>query len=283
MVDVVRTVGELRSRLQPWRDAKEAIGLVPKMGALHEGHAELVRRARDSCRRVVVSIFVNPKQFNASDDFARYPRDESKDAALLESLGVDLIWAPSTEIMYPAGFATTVSVSGLTEKLEGPLRPGHFEGMATVVTKLLLQCLPDQAFFGEKDYQQLLIVQRLTADLDLPTAIVPVATVRDRHGLALSSRNALLTPEQLVVARTLNRTLEATARRLSQEPDSVGEALATAVRTLLTHGFDAVEYFELSDAADLTPLDRLDRAGRLLAVARLGTVRLLDNIPVYPR
>ena len=282
MVDLARTVPELRQHVRTWRDRHETIGLVPTMGALHEGHAELVRRASQSCRHVVVSIFVNPKQFNEADDFARYPRNEERDSALLRSLGVDLIWAPQPEVMYPSNFSTTVKVSGVTEGLEAPLRPGHFDGMATVVTKLLLQCLPDEAFFGEKDYQQLLTVQRLVADLDIPTTIVPVETVRDEYGLALSSRNALLTPDQLSIARTLNRTLAATAQRLAREPDAVEAALAAAARSVLAAGFDDVEYLELRDAGSLDPLPRLDRAGRLLAAARLGKVRLLDNVPVFP-
>ncbi|MDH5411851.1 MAG: pantoate--beta-alanine ligase, partial [Alphaproteobacteria bacterium] len=196
MVAVDRTVSDLRARVRDWRTAGETVGLVPTMGALHEGHMTLVRAARAECDRVVVSIFVNPAQFGPREDFDSYPRQEARDLAMLAEAGVEAAFMPGVAEMYPDGFSTAVTVSGLTECLCGRGRPVHFRGVATVVTKLLLQCLPDAAFFGEKDFQQLQVIRRLAGDLDIPVAIRGVATVRETDGVALSSRNAYLTPDQ---------------------------------------------------------------------------------------
>jgi pantoate--beta-alanine ligase len=278
---VVRTVAELRARVRIWRSGGERVGLVPTMGALHEGHLTLVRRALETCDRAVVTLFVNPTQFGPGEDFARYPRDEAGDAAKLVELGVDLLYAPTVEDMYGPGFATTVTVDGLTEAMEGAVRPGHFAGVATVVAKLLNQAQADDAFFGEKDYQQLCVIRRLAADLDIATHVHGVPTVREADGLALSSRNAYLTAAQRGVAPALQRALQDAAARLSRG-ERVAAALEAARGELRAAGFDAVDYVDLRDAADLSPLDALDPPARLLAAVRLGSTRLIDNIAVAP-
>lgn len=274
---IARTVPDLRARTAAWRRDGERIALVPTMGALHEGHLALVRAGRARAERVVVSIFVNPKQFGPREDFSTYPRREAADLASLAGLA-DLVFAPGVQEMYPDGFATTVSVSGgLTEGLEGAARPGHFSGMATVVAKLLIQCGPDIALFGEKDFQQLQVVRRMARDLDFPVAIVGHPTMRDEHGLALSSRNAYLAPEELATARRLNGVLRDVAARIGRE--GAEPALARGRETLAELGF-VVDYLALADADTLEPLAALapERPARLLVAARLGTVRLLDNI-----
>ncbi|MFM2042848.1 MAG: hypothetical protein RLY86_1424 [Pseudomonadota bacterium] len=278
---VVRTVADLRAVVAGWRGQGLRVALVPTMGALHDGHLALVRRGRERAGRVVASVFVNPTQFGPNEDFARYPRDEVGDAAKLAGAGCDLLFAPDVAAMYPPGFATSIDVGPVTTRWEGAFRPGHFNGVATVVTKLLLQCLPDVACFGEKDYQQLQTIRRLVRDLDIPVAIDGVPTVREADGLALSSRNAYLSAEQRAVAAGLNRVLRAIADHLSRDPDAVAPALAQGGTDLLALGFTAVDYLALVDADSLEPLDRAGtNPARLIAVARLGGVRLLDNIPV---
>lgn len=282
MPEIVRSVGELRARVARWRRAGERIALVPTMGALHEGHVALARAAHGGADRVVVSVFVNPTQFGPGEDFARYPRDEAADRAKLSGLA-DLVFAPDAAIMYPPGFATTVSVAGVSEGLEGAARPGHFAGVATVVAKLLVQAAPDVALFGEKDWQQLQVVRRMVADLDLAVEIVGHPIVRDADGLALSSRNAYLDAGQLAVARRLNRVLAEASRRIA-EGVAAGSALAEARTELEVMGFGPIDYLVLADPETLAPADRLDpkRGARLLVAARLGPVRLLDNMPVPP-
>jgi pantoate--beta-alanine ligase len=277
---VARDVAALRQALGPWRERKESIALVPTMGALHPGHVALMARAREVARRVVVSLFVNPLQFAPSEDFARYPRDEAADLAALTREGIDLVFAPNEGAMFSPGFATRVHVSGLSETLCGPERPGHFDGVATVVTKLLLQCLPDVAVFGEKDYQQLLIVKRLVRDLDIPCAIEGVPTVRDRDGLAFSSRNVFLTAEQRVAAAALPRVLQQGAARLADGAEPATPVIAQGIDELKSAGFARVDYLTLCDAETLVPLARAERPARLLAAARIGQVRLIDNVPV---
>ena len=271
-------------RLHRWsaqrRRAGERVGLVPTMGALHDGHLELVRALSAKVDRIAVSIFVNPTQFGPNEDFSRYPRSEAEDLAKLASLGVDLAYMPSPEDMYPEGFASTVKVGGtLTQVLDAVARPGHFDGVATVVAKLLQQAVPDVAAFGEKDYQQLQIVKRMARDLDLPVEILPVPTVRDEHGLALSSRNQYLSAGELAVARQLNRVLAKTADRL-RGVATADVATAEAQAELLAIGFTSVDYVALADPETLAPMARLDRPGRLLVAARLGKTRLIDNIAV---
>ena len=284
-MQLIHTLDPLRSAVEYLRE-QGSVALVPTMGALHEGHLTLVREAKARGSRVVVSIFVNPLQFGANEDLAAYPRQLERDCALLEAEGVDLVWAPGVEIMYPAGFASNVSVSGVSEGLDGAARPGHFDGVATVVCKLFNQVRPDLALFGEKDWQQLAVIRRMARDLDLTLphadAIHGVATVREPDGLAMSSRNAYLTPDQRAAAVALPSAMKSAIAEIEGGVD-VGDALAQLSRTLLGAGFLSVDYAELCDAADLTVLPaRSDRPMRLLVAARIGKARLIDNMPVSP-
>jgi len=276
---IVRDVAALGRALAPWRAAGEAIALVPTMGAIHDGHIALVRAAASRATRIVASLFVNPTQFVAGEDFDSYPGDEATDTRLLAAAGVELLFAPAAEEMYAPGFTTAVHVSGLTEDLCGAHRPGHFEGVATVVAKLLNQCRPDFACFGEKDYQQLLVVKRLVRDLDLRVEIIAVPTVREADGLALSSRNAYLTTGQRRIAPALYRTLRVAAERCADSADAAGE-IERATAALLEAGFDAVDYVALCDSESLAPVERVVRPARLLAAVRLRTARLIDNVAV---
>jgi len=278
-IAVARTVAALRERVAGWRKQQERIALVPTMGALHRGHLTLVEAARRHCERVVASLFVNPKQFGPREDFTAYPRDEAADLMKFREAGVDLVFAPTVEEMYPAGFVTAVRVAGIGDELEGAHRPGHFDGVATVVSKLLLQCLPDIAYFGEKDYQQLLVVRRMARDLDIPVKIEGIATMREPDGLALSSRNVYLSPEERRIAPLLYRVLNDTAAALAANPENVAATLQNGLAELRQAGF-APDYLELRDAADLSRMGRLDRPARLVAAAHLGRTRLIDNIPV---
>ena len=281
-MELARTIADLRSCLAAWRNSGGSLGLVPTMGALHAGHLALLAAARRECERVVASIFVNPRQFGPGEDFDAYPRNEAADLALLRAAGVDLAFLPAVAEMYPPGFATTVSVGGLSEGLCGRHRPGHFDGVATVVTKLLLQSLPDVAYFGEKDYQQLLVIRRLARDLDIPVRIAAVPTVREADGLALSSRNAYLSPQQRRIAPTLARVLHQIAAALAREPEAVARELARGSAVLARAGF-AVEYLEVRHAETLAPLaSTADTPARVFAAAYLGRTRLIDNVPVAP-
>ncbi|HEY8571340.1 pantoate--beta-alanine ligase [Phenylobacterium sp.] len=278
---VVRTVAELRAQVAAWRRAGERVGFVPTMGALHEGHLSLVRLALERAQRVVVSIFVNPTQFGPNEDFDAYPRAEARDVELLAQAGAHLVFAPGAAEMYPEGFSTTVSVAGVTEPLDGAARPGHFTGVATVVTKLLLQCGPDVAVFGEKDYQQLQVIRRLVRDLDIPVEIVGGPTARAQDGLALSSRNAYLSAQERPVAGQLNAILRTAAGRLrSGEPVAAVEA--DAVRALTEAGFRKVDYVEVRAAGDLARLGPgpIEAPARILAAAHIGRTRLIDNLAV---
>ena len=282
---LVTTVAELRQLVRDWRQAGDRIALVPTMGALHAGHLSLVELARRHCERVVTSIFVNPTQFGPQEDFSRYPRPLENDMAALGKVHCDLVFNPGLEQMYPdgpEGGLCSVQVRGLSDDLEGRFRPGHFDGVATVVTKLLLQCLPDVAMFGEKDYQQLLVVRRMVRDLMIPTEILAGPTIRDENGLALSSRNQYLDAEQYQIAIQLNKILRALAERL-QTGASIDAALAEAEHALLAAGFETVDYLSLCDAETLQLMNLLDRPARLLVTARLNGVRLLDNLAVFPR
>ncbi|MGD9502126.1 MAG: pantoate--beta-alanine ligase [Methyloceanibacter sp.] len=276
----VRTVNELRQSLAPWRKAGQSIALVPTMGALHEGHLSLVALAASKADRVVASIFVNPIQFGPREDFQRYPRDEAGDLAKLEKAGASLIFAPETAEMYPQGFSTRVSVGDLTEDLCGASRPNHFDGVATVVTKLLLQCAPDLAIFGEKDYQQLLVIKRLVRDLNIPVEILGGPIVREKDGLALSSRNAYLTPSERKTAPILYQTIVAVANDLSQGRGA--DDAASAGRFKLEAAGFRVDYVAVRDPATLKPLSGPVREARVLAAAYLGRTRLIDNVAVPP-
>lgn len=276
---IVRTVVELRAIVAGWKKRGHSVGIVPTMGALHDGHLSLVDAALAATDRVIVTLFVNPKQFNNAGDLAAYPKTEASDAAKLKPRGAHVLYAPNGAEMYPAGFATTVSVSGVSDGLCGAARPGHFDGVATVVTKLFTQSGADKAFFGEKDYQQLRVVQRLVTDLDLPIEIVPCQTVREADGLAMSSRNQRLTADQRTKAPELARAMRAAVAAI-QSGAVVASALADARQRILDAGFATVDYIELRAADDLSLMDRLDRPARLLAAAFLGEVRLIDNIAV---
>ena len=275
----VRRVADLRALVAGWRRAGESVGMVPTMGALHAGHLALVEAARADCARVIATIFVNPKQFNRQDDLAGYPRDEAGDAAKLSAAGVDVLFAPPVEEVYPPGFETKVAVPGLSDCLCGLARPGHMDGVATVVTKLFLMTGAERAYFGEKDYQQLLIVKRLARDLDIPVAVVPVPTVRDGDGLALSSRNALLDAKQRARAPAMHRTLAAMAGRLT-DGGPAAPVIAWGLEELRRAGFDPVDYLELRSAENLAALSSARQPARLFAAAWLGTVRLIDNVAV---
>lgn len=276
---IVRTVAELRNLVRSWKADGAKVGVVPTMGALHDGHLSLVRAAQRDCPRVIVTIFVNPKQFNSADDLAKYPRTEAADAALLAPLEVDAIFAPPPKEVYPDGFATNVSVGGISTRLEGLHRPGHFDGVATVVTKLFGMTLADRAYFGEKDWQQLQVVRRLVADLNLPVEIVGCPTIREADALARSSRNVRLSPEARAIASALPREM-AKAAQAMRAGAGVRITLDGAKAALLAAGFDEVEYIDLCDAETLLWIDELDGPGRLLAAAWVGGVRLIDNIAV---
>lgn len=279
---VARTIADLRKTIAVWRKADARIGLVPTMGALHAGHMALVGAAREACDRVVATIFVNPRQFAASEDLGAYPRREAADLGMLRSSGTDLAFVPAAAEIYPPHFSTVVRVGGLSEGLCGAHRPGHFEGVATVVTKLLIQSLPDTAYFGEKDYQQLLVIRRLARDLDLPVKIAGVPTVREPDGLALSSRNAYLSPEERSVAPNLARVLRNIADAVGREPAAVAREIEHGRDDLARAGFE-VEYLEIRDAETLAPVgDAVTAPARVLVAAYLGRTRLIDNVLVLP-
>lgn len=278
-MQTLRTVAELRTRVRGWKADGRSVGVVPTMGALHEGHLSLVRAAKRGCDRVIVTIFVNPRQFNNSDDLTKYPRTEDADAALLAQEGVDVIFAPAADEVYPRGFATNVSISGISEPLEGAMRPGHFDGVATVVAKLFGMTQAERAYFGQKDWQQLQVVRRLVSDLNIPIEVVGCETIREADGLAMSSRNARLDP----LARAQAPALHATMRRIAatiRDGNAVAPALEGARKDLIAAGFSEVEYIELRDAATLEPMEAHDGPARLLAAAWIGGVRLIDNIAV---
>ncbi|MBX3483042.1 pantoate--beta-alanine ligase [Phenylobacterium sp.] len=276
---LVRTVADLRARVRAWRAEGLGVGFVPTMGALHEGHLSLVRLARTKADRVVTSLFVNPTQFGPSEDFDAYPRDEARDAGLLEGAGCHLLYAPAVAEMYPEGASTIVTVCGVAEPLEGAARPGHFAGVATVVTKLLNQCGPDVAVFGQKDFQQLAVIRRLVADLDIPVEIVGAPTMRADDGLALSSRNAYLTAEERQQAPALHQVLQTLLRNL-RDGESVAAVERVALDALARAGFQRIDYVEVRHPATLERLGPgpTDGPVRVLAAARLGKTRLIDNV-----
>jgi pantoate--beta-alanine ligase len=276
----VRTVADLRRQIAVWRKRDERVGLVPTMGALHQGHIALVEAARTECARVVASIFVNPKQFAPTEDLGSYPRREVADLEMLRSASADLVFIPVVDEMYPPDFATLVRVDGLTEGLCGAHRAGHFDGVTTVVTKLLIQALPDIAYFGEKDYQQLMVVRRLARDLDLPVRIAGVPTVREPDGLALSSRNVYLSAEERRIAPNLVRVLRSVATALAIQPGAVARELARGVRELREAGFE-IDYLEIGEEETLRPVTvSVAARSRVLAAVRLGKTRLIDNMPI---
>ena len=279
MTLILRQVADLQDRVRGWKAAGGVVGVVPTMGALHDGHLSLVRVAQSQCRHVIVTIFVNPRQFNNPDDLAKYPRTELADAALLAPLGVDAVFVPPGEAVYPPDFATNVRVTGISERLEGLHRPGHFDGVATVVAKLFGMTMADRAYFGEKDWQQLQVVRRMAADLNLPCAVVACPTIREADGLARSSRNTRLSVQARAVAPVLHRAMTRAAKAIRGGAPVAG-ALEVAKAEVLAAGFERVEYMDLCDAATLLWIDRVDGPARLLAAAWVGGVRLIDNIGV---
>ena len=281
-IPIVRSTVELQEVLRGWRRVGLTVSLVPTMGALHAGHLDLVRRAMQLADRTCVTLFVNPTQFGPNEDLAVYPRDETGDAAKLSTIGAHLLFAPTPDVMYPAGSLTRVSVPELGDLLEGTFRPGFFTGVATVVTKLLLQALPDVAVFGEKDYQQLQVIRRMVSDLFIPMRIEGAPTVREADGLALSSRNAYLTADERRVAPQLNAALRQVAAKAAASGNAeIAEAAATQAQdSVLAAGFARVDYLTVRDAETLQPWRGGDRPGRVLAAAWLGRTRLIDNIAV---
>lgn len=280
-MEIVRTARDIRAVTGSWRGGGFSVGLVPTMGGIHAGHLALAAAAKKEDGRVAASLFVNPRQFGPDEDLSAYPRDEAADAARLASAGVDVLFAPTLAEIYPDGFATTVSVAGLSEPLCGAFRPGHFDGVATVVAKLLTATAPDTAWFGEKDYQQLQVVKRLVRDLGLPVAVRSVATVREPDGLALSSRNAYLTVDERRRAPALHRALAALAAAMAAGAADVAGEVARAAEALRLAGFDPVDYVAAVDAETLAPLTGPPRRpARAMAAATLGRARLIDNVPV---
>ncbi len=279
MIPILRTVAELRALARVWKGRGETIGVVPTMGALHDGHLSLARRARKECDRVITTIFVNPKQFNNPEDLKKYPRTEAADAALLGTVPVDAVFVPPPEEVYPDGFITTVSLGGVAQPLEGHMRPGHFDGVATVVTKLFGMTLADRGYFGQKDWQQLQVVLRLARDLNLAVDVVGCETIREADGLAMSSRNLRLTPDGRAKAPVLYAAISAAAEDI-RAGQSDRMAIREAAETIRAAGFERVEYIELRDAETLMPSDDPTRPRRMLAAVWLDGVRLIDNIPV---
>ena len=277
MTVIIRRVSELRDVVRAWKAGGNIVGVVPTMGALHDGHLSLARAARADCERVIVTIFVNPKQFNTAEDLLKYPRTEDADAALLSTIGVDVVFAPAPDEVYPPGFATVVSVAGVAEPLEGVARPGHFDAVATVVAKLFGMTMADRAYFGQKDWQQLQVVKRLVRDLNMPVWVVGCETIRETDGLAMSSRNARLSPAARAKAPALYAAMTRAAGAIHQNDPG---AIAQCETEILAAGFDRIDYIDLRDASGLAPPDHADRPRRLLAAAWLDGVRLIDNIPV---
>ena len=280
-MQIIRDADALRREIDALRAAGDTIAFVPTMGALHEGHLALVAEAKLRASQVVASIFVNPTQFGANEDLSVYPRREATDAAMLDAAGVEILWAPDVETMYPDGPEATIRAGSAAEGLDGASRPGHFDGVATVVARLFDQVRPDVAIFGEKDYQQLAVIRQLVSERSIPVEIAGVPTQRDADGLALSSRNAYLSEEERAAARTLPRALGEAAAAIAAGGD-VAEALDKARARLEGAGFDPVDYVALHDAETLAPMNVLDRPARLLAAARMGRTRLIDNLPVNP-
>ena len=276
---IIRNVQDLRAAVKVWRAAGETVALVPTMGALHEGHLALMRIAQNRTDRLIVSIFVNPTQFAPGEDLDAYPKHEAEDLKKLSELGVDLAYCPTIDEIYPDDFSTQISVTGLTDALCGTSRPGHFNGVATVVAKLLLQCLPDLAIFGEKDYQQLLVIRRMVRDLNIPVEILGGATVREEDGLALSSRNAYLSTKEREIAPHLHKIMQEMARSISGGED-VADIVFAGRHQLEKVGFN-VDYLEVRNSATLAPVGRyLHVPGRIFAAAFLGKTRLIDNIAI---
>ena len=278
-MEVVRTIAELRQHTSRWRIAGQTIGLIPTMGALHNGHLSLIKLAQGKCDRVIATIFVNPRQFLPNEDFEEYPRNEESDTQKLITMGVDLLFAPKAPEMYQPDASTTVVISKLTDCLCATSRPGFFDGVGTVVTKLLIQALPDLAIFGEKDYQQLLVIKRLARDLDIPVEIIGAPTIREADGLAVSSRNVFLSQTNRETASRVFELLKKTATAIAQGND-VLVACEEARSELILAGFSEIDYFEARHSETLELIHNFENNGRLFAAVWLGSTRLIDNLEI---
>ena len=278
-MEVVRTIAELRQHTSRWRIAGQKIGLIPTMGALHNGHLSLIKLAQEKCDRVIATIFVNPRQFLPNEDFEEYPRNEESDIEKLIAIGVDLLFAPKASEMYKPDASTTVVISKLTDCLCATSRPGFFDGVGTVVTKLLIQALPDVAIFGEKDYQQLLVIKRLARDLDIPAEIIGAPTIREADGLAVSSRNVYLSQTNRKIASNISKILKKTATTIAQGND-VPVACVEARNELILAGFSEIDYFEARHSETLELIKNFENSGRLFAAVWLGSTRLIDNLEI---
>ena len=278
-MEVVRTIAELRQHTSRWRIAGQKIGLIPTMGALHNGHLSLIKLAQEKCDRVIATIFVNPRQFLPNEDFEEYPRNEESDIEKLIAIGVDLLFAPKASEMYQPDASTTVVISKLTDCLCATSRPGFFDGVGTVVTKLLIQALPDVAIFGEKDYQQLLVIKRLARDLDIPAEIIGAPTIREADGLAVSSRNVYLSQTNRKIASNISKILKKTATTIAQGND-VPVACVEARSELILAGFSEIDYFEARHSETLELIQNFENSGRLFAAVWLGSTRLIDNLEI---
>ncbi|MBL4620379.1 MAG: pantoate--beta-alanine ligase [Marinicaulis sp.] len=277
---IVKTKSEAQEVLARWRKAGQRIGVVPTMGALHRGHLSLIDTAKSRSDRIVVSIFVNPLQFGLNEDFDSYPRQMEGDLELLKSQGCDIVFAPDHAELFPADFSTNISVAGVGEGHCSATRPQFFDGVATIVTKLLMILSPDLIVFGEKDYQQLAVIKRLTRDLDINAEVIGSPTIRETDGLAMSSRNQYLSSSERAIAPVLFETLALAAKKLAERPDDCRGVSEWAAACLLEAGFSKIDYFNIVDAASLATLEYLDRPGRLLAAAWIGKTRLIDNTPI---
>jgi len=275
---IVRTIDALRAAASSWRREGKTVALIPTMGALHEGHLSLVRLGQTICDQTIITIFINPSQFGKNEDLESYPSNLSQDIEMLRGVGADLLFAPDDKEMYPYGFSTSVIPGAISNTLCGAVRPGHFQGVATVVTKLLMQSQPDKAIFGEKDYQQLLVIRKVSSDLDIPVEIVSAPIQRGSDGLALSSRNAYLSPSERSLAPLLYRTLCRAAEEIKARPQASNEVCADADQELRSNGFSRVDYFNLCDSETLENMELFDRPARLLAAANIGKTRLIDNL-----
>lgn len=277
-----RTIADVRVCVREARRALRRIGCVPTMGALHEGHISLMQEARRSCDFVVATIFVNPTQFAPNEDFSRYPRDEAGDLAICRDQGVDAVFLPSVDEMYAAGAKTFIHVRELTDTLCGPFRPGHFDGVCTVVAKLFNIIQPDSAFFGEKDAQQLAIIRRMVADLDIPVAIVGCPTVREPDGLALSSRNRYLSPEERIAARCLHRSLLLARKRIMAGETRAGQLVNEMFEIVHESGATAIDYISIVDPHSLQVIEHIVRPVLVALAVRFGQTRLIDNMTISP-
>lgn len=276
---IIRTVSDLRRQIMTWRQRRESVALVPTMGALHEGHKSLIRQAGEKADRVCVSLFVNPRQFGPAEDFGIYPRDETRDAECLRELSTDMLYAPNVDEIYPQGHSTSVQVGPIGDILEGEHRPGFFTGVVTVVCKLLLQVQPDLAIFGEKDFQQLQVIRKAVADLDIPVDILGGETIREADGLALSSRNVFLSAQERAIAPKLYATLQQIAEAVKSGTD-IDHATNIAQSDLEAAGFGLFDYLTVRDAVTLLPVTAVENDCRILVAAKLGQTRLIDNIAI---